>query len=146
MIKQKKSLSPRQRGATLLEVMVATVIVSIGLLGLAGMQATGVKSSYGAFLRAQGTQFAYDMLDRMRANRAEARNGLYNLTIAGDPPVAATTIANRDLIEWAADLATLPQGDGSVNVVNDVVTIVVQWNDSRAGGAAAANITVISQL
>jgi len=136
-----------QAGASLLEVLVATVIISIGLLGLAGMQATGIKNTYGAFLRAQAAQFAYDMADRMRANRIVARAGNYNLLMSDDAPANSSAIVDADRIEWLADLATLPQGDGSINVTSDAITIVVQWNDSRAAGAATtANITITTSL
>lgn len=138
-------LGKRQGGATLLEVLVAITILSIGLLGLAGIQASGMKSNYSSFLRAQAAQFAYDMTDRMRANRDAARFGLYNLLMT-DPSPTGTTVVDIDRAQWLADLATLPVGDGSINVTNDMATITVQWDDRRAGGNQTEQLQFATQL
>lgn len=137
----------QQQGAGMVEVLVAIVIFSLGLLGMAGLQATGVKANYSAYVSAQAAQYAYDMADRMRANRAAARSGNYDLDMA-DPAPACGDIVTCDQEEWLADIATLPAGDGSIVVNGDIITIVVQWNDERAGGAAASvsNITIESSL
>ena len=58
----------RMSGVSLIEVLVTVVVLSIGLLGLAGMQATGSKFNHSAYLRSQAVNLAYDMADRMRAN------------------------------------------------------------------------------
>jgi type IV pilus assembly protein PilV len=60
-------------GFTLIEVLVAMVVLTVGLLGLAGLQATSLKNSQNAYYRSVATQLAYDMADRMRANFTEAR-------------------------------------------------------------------------
>lgn len=138
-------LDRRQAGATLLEVLVTITILSVGMLGLAGIQAMGLKSNYSAFLHAQAAQFAYDMTDRMRANRDAARTGLYNLLLTDAAPGGAT-VADVDRVQWLADLATLPAGDGSINVANDVVTITVQWDDRRAGGSQTEQIQFVTRL
>ena len=65
----------RISGFTLLEVLVALVILSIGLLGLAGLQAASLRYNHSSYLRSQATLIAYDIVDRMRANRQEALNG-----------------------------------------------------------------------
>ncbi|MGI9304444.1 MAG: type IV pilus modification protein PilV, partial [Gammaproteobacteria bacterium] len=58
------------RGFTLLEVLIATVVLSIGLIGLAALMIQGQKFNRSALNRSQATFIAYDMADRMRANRA----------------------------------------------------------------------------
>ena len=137
----------RQDGASLLEVLVAVTIISIGLLGLAGLQATGVKNNYGAFLRAQAAQFAYDMTDRMRANRVAARAGLYNLQMSDDPPEEQETVQDLDRTQWLADLSTLPAGDGAISQGNDgKMTVTVQWDDRRAGGSQTEQIQIETRL
>ena len=73
MRRRPPSPSADQRGATLIEVLVAMLVLSIGLLGLAGMQMTALKSNQSAYYRSQATVLAYDIIDRMRANRADAR-------------------------------------------------------------------------
>lgn len=59
----------RSRGVTLIEVLVALVIVAVGLLGLAGLQVRGLSIQKDAHGRAIATQLALDLADRMRANR-----------------------------------------------------------------------------
>lgn len=63
------SLPRRVRGVTLIEVLVALVIVAVGLLGLAGLQVRGLSIQKDAHGRALATQLALDLADRMRANR-----------------------------------------------------------------------------
>jgi type IV pilus assembly protein PilV len=57
-----------QRGATLIEVLVSVVLLSFGIVGLAGLQMNGTKFNHSAYLRSQATALAYDMADRIRAN------------------------------------------------------------------------------
>jgi type IV pilus assembly protein PilV len=135
------------RGFTLLEVLVAMLVLSIGLLGLAGLMASSLKNSHSAYQRTQATWLAYDVLDRMRANRGVALAGGYNLGLGATP--GGSALAATDLSEWDAALAsTLPAGDGSIAVgAGGAVTIIVQWNDTRGtGGNAAEQFQVDSQL
>lgn len=135
------------RGFTLLEVLVAIVVMSIGLLGLAGLMASSLKNSHSAYQRTQATWLAYDALDRMRANRQVALAGGYDLALGAAP--GGSALAAIDLGEWDTALAnTLPAGDGSIAVEKGgAVKIIVQWNDARGtGGIAAEQFIVDSQL
>jgi len=60
------------KGFTLIEALIAVVILAIGLLGIAGLQATNLKNNQSAYNRSQATLLAYDMADRIRANSSEA--------------------------------------------------------------------------
>ena len=135
----------KQRGLSMIELLVAIVILSLGLLGMAGLQASGLRSSQSAFYRAQAAQFASDMAERMRANLGDARN--YTLAMGASAP-SGTSIKDKDRADWLARLATLPAGDGSIAVDNvaNTVTISVQWDDTRGGGAANANYTLVTRL
>jgi type IV pilus assembly protein PilV len=135
----------KQRGLSMIEVLVAIVILSLGLLGMAGLQASGLRSSQSAFYRAQAAQFASDMAERMRANLGDARN--YTLAMGASAPTG-TSIKDKDRADWLARLAMLPAGDGSIAVDNvaNTVTISVQWDDTRGGGAANANYTLVTRL
>ena len=135
------------RGFTLLEVLVAIVVLSIGLLGLAGLMASSLKNSHSAYQRTQATWLAYDALDRMRANRQVALAGGYNLALGATP--GGSDLAATDLGEWDAALTnTLPAGDGSIAVAaGGAVKVIVQWNDTRGtGGNDAEQFIVDSQL
>ncbi len=126
-------------GYTLLEVMVALVIFSIGLLGLAGLESQSLRYNHSAYLRTQASYLAYDILDRMRANRATALNNNYNAspTSTGTnhncntATATCSTIdmAQHDIYEWKQQLAALPGGTGEVDRSGDLFTIIIQWDD-----------------
>jgi type IV pilus assembly protein PilV len=122
--------SPKaSRGITLVEVLVAVLILAIGLLGLAGLQTQSLNFNHSAYLRSQATTLAYDIIDRMRANRDVALTGSYD--IAFEASGTAGTIAGDDLVEWKATLAALlPDGDGSVERDSGDVVVQVRWVDA----------------
>jgi type IV pilus assembly protein PilV len=137
-----------QGGFTLLETLIALVVLSIGLLGIAKLVAGAVNANDSGYMRTQATQLAYELLDQMRANRPGASSGAYNgapanancATVACAPAV----LAGLDLYNWQARVAaTLPNGVGAVvtaaGVGGTVANIVVRWDDSQAqysfGGA-----------
>lgn len=119
---------PRQTssGFTMLEVLIAIVVVSFGLLGLAGLQAFALKNNQSASLRVAATVLAADMVDRMKANFQGVINGEYNKPntadytggVAGCNATAGCTpneLAQNDRFEWAQRVAaTLPGGAGIV--------------------------------
>ena len=71
----------KQSGFTLLEVLVAMLVLAIGLLGLAGLMTSSMRDNLSASHRTQATWLAYDILDRMRANRTSAIAGSYATTL-----------------------------------------------------------------
>lgn len=125
-----------QQGTTLIEVLIAVVILAVGLLGMAGLQATSVRTNQGAYYRSQASILANDMADRMRANRDRALAGDYKMS---DFPSSSSSNdvtgsrAAKDRAEWLNRLAeSLPDGTGKVALDADVFTISVRWNDNRA--------------
>lgn len=148
-------LSGRQSGITLIEVLVAVVVLSIGLLGVAGLQASGMRVSSSSYYRAQAAQAAYDIADRMLASQGQARAGSYLRTLGAADPTG-TTMADQDMLDWLAVVRRLPSGDGAIAVDNTglIFTITVQWDDRRAVGrntatpnaAAPAQFVLVTQL
>lgn len=141
----------RQKGFTLLEVLVAMLILSIGLLGLAGLMASGLRNNHSAYYRTQATWLAYDVIDRMRANQANASD----YSVAMGAAAEGEGVAGADVANWKAMIATtLPEGDGAVlvNAAGGVrtVTIDIQWNDSRGTNSpddeSTKTFTVMSRL
>ena len=148
-----KNMRPRrvQRGAGLIEVLVAVLVLAIGLLGIAAMQTTALRNNQSALERSQAVIQSYAILDAMRANREQALAGAYDLgALTCAVPATAGTLAQNDLIAWMQSLqATLgPDACGQVSCpANSPCTVTVRWNDVRAAdgavtGAAAGNKTV----
>ncbi len=133
-------------GFTLLEVLVALIVLSIGLLGLASMQANGLKHNHSAYLRSQAVTYAYDIIDRMRANHSSAVAGNYSIAMAAGVPTG-TSIPATDLAQWLTLVAgNLPAGDAETTINGRVITVTVQWDDTRAGGEATEKLVVKSEL
>ncbi|NOY12214.1 MAG: type IV pilus modification protein PilV [Deltaproteobacteria bacterium] len=159
-IEMSKSTQTNQHGFTLVEVLVALVILSIGLLGVAGMQISGMKGNHNAFLRSQAQQYAYEMLDMMRANRTAATNGDYNLALTGAVPAVPVpdSVAAQDIREWLRGVtgtqnssSALPGGQGGIAVAANVdgtwtVTITVQWVEGRLADDTTPSVVVVSKL
>jgi type IV pilus assembly protein PilV len=160
----------KDSGFTLIEVLIATLVLAVGLLGLAGLQAASIKNNLSAYNRSQATQFAYDMADRMRANKNESLDPATGNVIAAstyltmDPADATDQLscatvtgctgaqmAQNDLFQWSEALTdTLPKGKGTITVVaaTRVFTITVNWDDNRDGAVTAddPNFSVSFQL
>ncbi|WMP16979.1 type IV pilus modification protein PilV [Thiothrix lacustris] len=85
-------LSHKQTGLSLLEVLIATVVLSTGLLGLAGLQIAGMKTTHNSYQMQQATWLVHDLLEHMRANRSAALAGQYNVaTSCSEPSPACDT-------------------------------------------------------
>lgn len=125
----------RHDGFSMVEVLVSIVILSIGLLGAAGLLSASLRSTNTAYYRSQATVLADDILDRMRANVTAARAGHYNADFGPSFPAPSGSLARFDTEEWAAVLATeLPAGEGRVTVngsaaTGHVVEVTIQWGD-----------------
>ncbi len=118
-------------GFSLVEVLVTLVITAVGLLGLAGMQNLSLKTSYGSYLRTNANNMAYDIADRMRANRDAALGGRYNIAFGNTPGIGG--VAGNDLKDWLdAVETTLPEGEASVTVQSDGhARVRIRWLDNR---------------
>lgn len=123
----------RQRGFSLIEVLVALVVTTMGLMGLASLQLLALRTQHNAFLRGQATQLNHDIIERMRGNTNAALAGAYDIAY-DTAPGAGAAIADADKREWRQRIsAVLPEGRGSiqVNPATRTATVSVRWNDAR---------------
>lgn len=135
----------RQRGFTLVESLVALLVLSIGLLGVAALQLQGLRDNSTAYQRTQATFLAQDIADRMRANRVVALQNQYNLPMNAPVPIG-NAVARDDILAWRAQIAAaLPAGssglatdqpNGAIERIGATnrFQITIRWDDSR--GAA----------
>jgi type IV pilus assembly protein PilV len=115
----------RQRGISLIEVLMAVLIFSVGLIGLAGLMVMAARSNHAAYLRTQVTFLAGNMADRMRANPMGLWNGAYNAsgyptstkqTCSKASPCTPAQVAARDQYEWSQLLnALLPDAHATIS-------------------------------
>ena len=131
---------PRNAGFSMIEVLISIVVMSIGLLGLAGLQATGLRNNSGANLRSLATMQVYDMSDRMRANAAGVTAGLYDdISGVGSSTTCAIKVGGCSTVQMAQfdkymlnsnNAALLPNGTGTVKRgATGLFTITVSWKD-----------------
>ena len=113
------------RGFTLVELLIALLVLSIGMLGIAVLFAESLQAGRSAHFQTQAVSIAADLADRIRANPVSA--GAYAGTGTGARAIA-------DLAEWNALIATqLPQGVGEVRFLAGApatpssYTIRVSW-------------------
>lgn len=143
-------IPPAQRrsqiGASMLEVLISLVLVSVALLGIAGIQVSAIKDSQGSQFRTVAVVLAADISECMQANGIAAVAGQYavgagvatsssaNCAAAG---CDSSQLANYNLNQWqAAVAAQLPQGSWQITHSTtgnpSTYTIVVSWIDRRS--------------
>jgi len=134
-------------GFTLLEVLIALLVLSIGMLGVAGMQISSLKASQNTFYRSQGNMLAYEMMDRISVNAASVASyggvnttsNNYSSTNCETSACVAAAIAAFDIAQWEINLASaLPSGNGSIAVAAGLVTVTVRWDEFHNGGTSCA--------
>ena len=131
-----------QRGFTLIESMVALLVLSIGLIGIAALHGQGLTAGRTAVNRTLAINLSADMADRIRANRvagtAYNAAGADNGCDDGATDCSSDELAAHDLFVWTALVDdTLPGGTGTVVADNTTdpttYTITVQWDEPGAG-------------
>lgn len=154
-----------ERGFTLLEVLIAVLVFSIGLLGVAGMVLAAMRGTHTAQLHTQATVLAQWMGDAMRANPEGVMAGNYNATAPSsgssncNAGCNASQTATRDLETWGTLLSrALPAGQGSIRCnLNSPIregqpafpaglcTLSLTWSESdETRNTGASNSTAVT--
>ncbi len=118
----------------MLEVLIAVLVFSLGMIGLAGLLIFAIQSNHVAYLRTQATFLAHGMAARMGANPAGLWNGDYNITAIKAPgtPVPPCTsgctpaaLATHDIEAWSQQVHTfLPQARGNIDCTTSALSTV----------------------
>ena len=146
----------RQRGIGMIEILIAVLVVSIGFLGMAALQARALSTNNSAMARSMATVASYSILDAMRADIIQAGSGAYNTTVtANSCPAAGGSLASSQLSAWCNQLGSaLGAVAGTTGTVNCLgasstsvnCTITIQFDDSRAGKAGTTGGTGIQTV
>jgi type IV pilus assembly protein PilV len=151
-------LRGREQGFSLLEVLVAVVILAFGLLGFALLQTMNVRYVQSANYRTQATNLAYDLTEQMRSNRFQSA-WYTNATFASGSKTAtgvctrptATVTLDQNIARWQCQVvkALGDNASATVTVVDGVANISISWADerwSRTTPDAATTFAIRTQL
>lgn len=152
---RKTDLRRRHGGFSLVEVLIALVIMSVGMLGIAGLYVQSLQAGRTSMFRHHAVTLAGDVADRIRANpRAaaayEAANGVNHACVAGTVNCSQTEMAENDILLWKAQAVdTLPGGDVAIvytaaaggNPPNYQIT--VSWSEPGETPTYVINIPVL---
>ncbi|PPD30682.1 MAG: type IV pilus modification protein PilV [Methylomonas sp.] len=140
----------RQLGFSMIEVLVAVLVLAIGLLGVAAIQTVALKNNNSALQRSQATMLAYFMMDAMRANRSVAIIGSYDLAKTCVAPSVGSLITN-DQNAWInalkSNLGNVSTTCGQITCAVNTCNVRVFWDDSRGlSGSAEQVVQITSRL
>ncbi len=152
-------LRSRHNGFTLIESMIAAVILTIGLLALTGMQSFSLRKNVDANNQTRVTNLAADMLERIQFNRRKAAN-YHGINVSSStttcPTVATDVMANGDCTQWrtlllssnlqnivgTVTLNPVPPATDPLGLNRRTVTVLVTWNEVASGEVTAASKTM----
>ena len=133
----------RNSGFSMIEVLVAVLVLAVGLLGFALLQTMNLRFTQSANYRTEATNLAYDLLDQMRANRFQA--GQYAGAAGADfapgtlayapcsRPVASAADIAANIARWQCQVveALGPTAGAAIIYVDGAVRVTITWGDQR---------------
>jgi type IV pilus assembly protein PilV len=129
-----------QSGVGLIEVLIAVLVLGVGLLGIAALQAITLRNSSTSAERTQAAMQTYSMLDTLRSQRAAAVAGSFNTGADYQCSTSTTLGTPGTLAGWLADLRNTvsPSACGRIDCSTasgvTTCTIGVKWSELRATG------------
>jgi len=143
----------RVTGFTLVEVLIALVVMSVGMLGIAGLYLHSIQAGRTSVFRHHAINLAGDIADRIRANPAAGVNyqaaGQDHGCIGGGVDCTPTEMAQNDIAVWDAEAAaTLPGGQVAINFTDnadpapDTYQITISWNEAGQNPPPSYSVTI----
>lgn len=130
-----------QDGFSLIELLIALLILAVGLLGMASLMMVSMKSNQSAAQRSQASWLAYDIIERMRLNTdtsttSDAYLVAANAAIPADPACKATgcssaNTATLDRREWMTQLAQAGL-TGVITRAGSAYTVTINWQEDSS--------------
>ena len=119
--------------------MIALLVISVGLLGIASLQLTAMNQNTSSLNHSQAVWYAYNMSDRIRANMTQFNNynGIDTSTGYSQNCITATCsdaqMRVADAADWSTMVSNLPGGRGIIAIGNDGLEVSVMWDDEGTG-------------
>ncbi len=144
-----------QSGVSLIEILIAVLILSFGLLGMAALQTRALQGNQSSLQRSQAVMLNNSILDAMRIDRESAKIGTYNITdVCGPAGVGSgTSLADNNLRDWLTAARDNMAGSDSSPVCGTVVcdasyicSAKLRWDDSKAGGLPEQSASITGKL
>ena len=140
-------------GFTLVEVLIALIVISVGMLGIAGLYLHSIQAGRTSVFRHQAITLAGDIADRIRANPSAGVNyqaaGQDNGCVNGTVNCTPTEMAQHDIAVWDAQAAdTLPGGQVAINftdnggVTPDTYQITITWTEAGQATPPSYSVTI----
>ena len=132
-----------QLGFSLIEVLVSVFVIAIGSLLSAAMVLNGARINSSSYMRQTAQQYAYDIIDKMRANSSVVSLGNYALASNSSLTAPASDckasicssadMATYDLYQFWSDVHSLPAGDSIItttaNGTQTTVSVTISWSE-----------------
>lgn len=133
----------KSKGFSLLESLVALLLISVGILGIANMQFNGLVNNNRAYYRSVAVVLVSDMAERLRLNADVATGGGYSTSEA-----MLDGLAMDDVTSWLSEIDTLlPGGDGTLTytglAIGGQYDITVSWNNPRSAAPESISVVVL---
>jgi type IV pilus assembly protein PilV len=164
------AMAKKQHGSTLIEVLIALLVLSFGMMGMAGVQSVSLRGNQAAYFRTQATSLSMDIVERMRANLTAVGAGDYNNVSGGETTSCFTAagctsaqMAAQDINDWLAQVTALLPGGTTVVCLDSggddgtaaafacdntgaIYAIKIWWDDNRDGTANERYVTTFQPL
>jgi type IV pilus assembly protein PilV len=150
------------KGFTLVEILVAVLVIGAGLMMAARMQLIGIQNTQGGYLRAQAANLSYEIIDRMRTNIVGLSAGDYDMLVDDDSPTEITCggatanctpaqMAQYDNYWWRQTISrALPSGTGSIATTDSgdftTVTVSMSWVDPYSAADGNEQTIIMAEL